>query len=52
MGLLGFFAGGIASATGYGMYFVITVLALIPATLLYVWLTPQLRLRVFDGAGS
>jgi PAT family beta-lactamase induction signal transducer AmpG len=46
--LLGFFAGGIVMATGYGMYFVITVLALIPATLLYVYLTPQLRRRVFD----
>lgn len=46
--LLGFFAGGIVMATGYGMYFVITVLALIPASLLYVYLTPRLRQRVFD----
>jgi len=45
--ILGFFAGGIVMATGYGMYFVITVLALIPAALLYVWLTPALRQRVF-----
>ena len=45
--VLGFFAGGIVMATGYGMYFVITVLALIPAALLYVWLTPPLRQRVF-----
>ncbi len=48
--VLGFFAGGIVMATGYGMYFVITVLALIPAALLYVWLTPPLRRRVFDAA--
>lgn len=45
--VLGFFAGGIVMATGYGMYFVITVLALIPAALLYVYLTPRLRERVF-----
>ena len=45
--ILGFFAGGIATATGYGMYFVITVLALIPAALLFVYLTPKLRERVF-----
>lgn len=46
--VLGFFAGGIVMATGYGMYFVITVLALLPALLLYVYLTPPLRQRVFD----
>ncbi|MCR6495323.1 MFS transporter [Thermomonas sp. S9] len=45
--ILGFFAGGIVMATGYGMYFVITVLALLPALLLYAWLTPALRQRVF-----
>ena len=43
--VLGFFAGGIAMATGYGMYFVITVLALLPAMLVYALLTPQLRSR-------
>lgn len=48
--ILGFFAGGIVMATGYGMYFVITVLALIPATLLYAYLSPQLRQRVFAPA--
>lgn len=41
--LLGFFAGSIAMATGYGMYFVITVLALIPAMLLYALLWPRMR---------
>ncbi len=45
--VLGFFAGGIVMATGYGMYFIITVLALIPAALLYVYLSPKLRERVF-----
>ncbi|MGE4366767.1 AmpG family muropeptide MFS transporter [Thermomonas sp.] len=48
--ILGFFAGGIVMATGYGMYFVITVLALLPALLLYAWLTPALRRRVFVPA--
>jgi len=43
--VLGFFAGGIATATGYGMYFVITVLALLPAMMIYALLTPQLRAR-------
>jgi PAT family beta-lactamase induction signal transducer AmpG len=36
--LLGFFAGGIAMATGYGMYFIITVLSLLPATALFLYL--------------
>ena len=40
--VLGFFAGGIAMATGYGMYFVITVLALLPAMLVYALLTPRM----------
>lgn len=43
--ILGFFAGGIAEATGYGMYFVITVLALVPAVLLFAVLTPKFRAR-------
>jgi PAT family beta-lactamase induction signal transducer AmpG len=50
--ILGFFAGGIVMAVGYGMYFVITVLALVPAMWLYVVLTPILRRRVFDDAGK
>jgi PAT family beta-lactamase induction signal transducer AmpG len=36
--LLGFFAGGIAMATGYGMFFIITVLSLVPAAALYLCL--------------
>lgn len=47
--VLGFFAGGIAMATGYGMYFVITVLALLPAMMIYVLLTPQLRARAMSA---
>ena len=49
--VLGFFACGIAMATGYGMYFVITVLALLPAMLLFVLLTPRLRARAVAQAG-
>lgn len=41
--LLGIFAGGIAMSVGYGAYFVITVFALIPATILLVWLWPRYR---------
>ena len=36
--LLGFFAGGIVMATGYGVYFVITVLSILPAVVLMFWL--------------
>lgn len=46
--VLGFFAGGIAMATGYGMYFVVTVLALLPAMMIYVLLTPRLRARAMS----
>jgi PAT family beta-lactamase induction signal transducer AmpG len=41
--LLGFFAGGIATATGYGEYFVITVLAILPAMMLFAYLWPRFR---------
>jgi PAT family beta-lactamase induction signal transducer AmpG len=41
--VLGFFAGGIAGATGYGTYFIITVLAVLPATALFVYLWPRFR---------
>ncbi len=39
--VLGFFAGGIVMATGYGVYFVITVLSILPAVLLMFWLWPR-----------
>ncbi|KZC15549.1 MFS transporter [Rhodanobacter sp. FW510-R12] len=41
--LLGFFAGGIATATGYGGYFVITVLAVLPSVLLFAGLWRYFR---------
>lgn len=41
--LLGFFAGGIATAAGYGGYFVISVLAVLPAMLLFACLWPRFR---------
>jgi PAT family beta-lactamase induction signal transducer AmpG len=51
--VLGFFAGGIAAATGYGTYFVITVLALVPAAALFVALWPRFRAaEAADGQGA
>lgn len=50
--LLGFFAGGIATATGYGEYFVITVLSIIPATLLFFYLWPRFRHVDVPTAGA
>jgi PAT family beta-lactamase induction signal transducer AmpG len=41
--VLGFFAGGIVAATGYGEYFVITVLSIIPAMALFAYLWPRFR---------
>jgi MFS transporter, PAT family, beta-lactamase induction signal transducer AmpG len=41
--LLGFFAGGIATTTGYGGYFVITVLAVLPSMLLFACLWRYFR---------
>ncbi|WP_300619093.1 MFS transporter [Dokdonella sp.] len=49
--VLGIFAGGIAMSVGYGAYFVITVLALVPATVLLVWLWPRYRDIGREGAG-
>jgi PAT family beta-lactamase induction signal transducer AmpG len=44
--VLGVFAGGIVEATSYGYYFVLATLAVLPATLLFLWLLPRLKLRV------
>jgi PAT family beta-lactamase induction signal transducer AmpG len=44
--LLGVFAGRIVEATSYGSYFVIATLAVLPATLLFLWLMPRLRVKV------
>jgi len=41
--ILGFFAGGIVMATGYASYFIVTVLAILPATMLCLWLWPRFQ---------
>jgi PAT family beta-lactamase induction signal transducer AmpG len=41
--VLGFFAGGIVAATGYGEYFAITVLSILPAMGLFAYLWPRFR---------
>jgi MFS transporter, PAT family, beta-lactamase induction signal transducer AmpG len=41
--VLGFFAGGIVAATGYGEYFIITVLSILPAMALFAYLSPRFR---------
>ena len=46
--VLGFFAGGIVAATGYAHFFVLTVLAVLPAAMLCLWLWP--RFRKLQGA--
>jgi PAT family beta-lactamase induction signal transducer AmpG len=44
--VLGVFAGTIVEATSYGYYFVLATVAVLPATLLFLWLQPRLKLRV------
>ncbi|HEX5304726.1 MAG TPA: MFS transporter [Dyella sp.] len=46
--VLGFFAGGIAMAAGYGGFFVITVLGILPAVLLFIMVRTRFRARGFD----
>ena len=41
--VLGFFAGGIVAASGYATFFVMTVLAVLPAAALCLWLWPRFR---------
>ncbi|MBS0558112.1 MAG: MFS transporter [Proteobacteria bacterium] len=41
--VLGFFAGAIVAASGYAAFFVITVLAILPAVVLCLWLWPRFR---------
>ena len=48
--VLGVFAGGIVEATGYGSYFIIATLAVLPATLLFIYLWP--RFREADSAAA
>jgi PAT family beta-lactamase induction signal transducer AmpG len=44
--VLGVFAGRIVEATSYGEFFVIATLAVLPATLLFLWLLPRLKVAV------
>lgn len=44
--VLGVFAGTIVEATSYSYYFVLATIAVLPATLLFLWLMPRLKLRV------
>ena len=48
--VLGLFAGGIVEATGYGSYFIIATLAVLPATGLFLYLWP--RFRAVDAAAA
>ncbi|MEP7043825.1 MAG: MFS transporter [Dokdonella sp.] len=41
--LVGFFAGGIVATSGYGLYFILTVLAVAPAVGLFAYVWPRLR---------
>lgn len=50
--VLGFFAGGIVMATNYGFYFVLTVLAVLPAALLLLWLVPRLQGHLSAGENA
>lgn len=42
--VLGAFSGGIVEAIGYGPYFVITTVIIVPALALYFWLRPRVKL--------
>lgn len=48
--ILGFFAGGIAMAVGYGGFFVITVLGILPAMALFLYI--QSRFRKLESADT
>lgn len=41
--VLGFYAGGIVGILGYGPYFVIATIAVLPATALFLWLWPRFK---------
>jgi len=49
--VIGFFAGGIVAATGYATFFVITVLAVLPAAALCLWLWSRFRRLQPEAAG-
>ena len=50
--VLGVFAGGIVEATGYGSYFIIATLAVLPATALFLYLWPRFREADSASMGS
>ena len=47
---LGFFAGGIATALGYGGFFVITTLSILPAAALFLVLWPRVEPRARESS--
>ena len=47
--VLGVFAGRIVEATSYGTFFVIATLAVLPATVLFLWLLPRLKVAIPEG---
>lgn len=47
--LLGIFAGGIVEASGYGAYFILATVAVVPAAGLFLWLQPRLKLEGPEG---
>jgi PAT family beta-lactamase induction signal transducer AmpG len=47
--VLGVFAGSIVEASSYAHFFVIATLAVLPATLLFLWLLPRLKVAVPEG---
>jgi MFS family permease len=47
--VLGAFSGGIVEAIGYGPYFVITTVIIVPALALYFWLRPRVKLGGDDA---
>lgn len=50
--VLGFFAGGIVAASGYATFFVVTVLAILPAVALFFWLWPRFKRLGSSRAGG
>ena len=47
--VLGVFAGRIVEVTSYGTFFVIATLAVLPATVLFLWLLPRLKVAIPEG---
>jgi hypothetical protein len=45
----GVFAGEIVESNSYGFYFVLATAAVLPATLLFLWLQPKLKAVLPEG---